>query len=203
MLNLICEETNKFFKFVSETYNFAKNPKSRLTGWKDLTVNELMQFFALTLLMPHVKKLSIELFWTKCSLRQTPIFGEVMARDRYTSILAMLHFSDNRQPVGRLKKLQAILEPLRKAFKNAYTPGRNLCIDESLLLFKGRLLFKQYIPSKRSRFGIKTFVLCDCETGYILDFIIYTGSETEAEKIGDLGKAGDIVISLLSIFCRF
>ena len=40
---------------------------------------------------------------------------------------------------------------------------KNLCIDESLMLWKGRLAFKQYIPSKRHRFGIKSFELVDCE----------------------------------------
>ena len=51
-------------------------------------------------------------------------------------------------------------------------------IDESLIiLFKGRLVWKQYIPSKRHRFGIKIFVLCDCETGLILEPIVYTGGE--------------------------
>ena len=34
-------------------------------------------------------------------------------------------------------------------------PFKNVSIDESLLLFKGRLCFKHYIPCKRSRFGLK------------------------------------------------
>ena len=50
------------------------------------------------------------------------------------------------------------------------------------MLYKGRLTFKQYIPSKRSRFGIKLFVLCDCKTGTILDFIVYTGTDIDIPK---------------------
>ncbi|EFN71302.1 PiggyBac transposable element-derived protein 4, partial [Camponotus floridanus] len=45
---------------------------------------------------------------------------------------------------------------------------RNICIDESLLLWKERLSWKQYILSKRNRFGIKFFALCKNKTGYIL-----------------------------------
>ena len=58
----------------------------------------------------------------------------------------------------------------------------DICIDESLLMWKGRLSWKQYIPSKRSRFGIKFFVLCESESGFIWNFCVYTGKETEFDK---------------------
>ena len=54
------------------------------------------------------------------------------------------------------------------------------------------------IYPKRSRFGIKTYILCDCKTGYILDTIIYTGSESYvAEDVEEIGKTGNIVLTLL------
>ena len=36
-----------------------------------------------------------------------------------------------------------------------------MAIEEVIVKFKGRVLFKQYIPKKRKRFGIKMFKLCD------------------------------------------
>ena len=33
--------------------------------------------------------------------------------------------------------------------------------------------------SKRERFGVKIFMLCESRTGYLLNFIIYTGATTE------------------------
>lgn len=51
-----------------------------------------------------------------------------------------------------------------------------IAVDESLLLWKGRLGFKQYIPLKRSRFGIKMFKVCD-RTGYTYRFKVYQGKE--------------------------
>lgn len=67
------------------------------------------------------------------------------------------------------------------------------------MLFKGRLSFKQFIPAKRNRFGIKSFVLCDCLTGYILNFIVYTGKTTisNGQSNDDLGKSGNVVMTLL------
>ncbi|XP_070161390.1 piggyBac transposable element-derived protein 4-like [Polyergus mexicanus] len=101
----------------------------------------------------------------------------------------------------RLHKINEVVEMLRTSFNNAFQPYQRLCIDKSLLLYKGRLSFKQYIPSKRSRFGIKSFLLCDCKTGYIQDIIIYCGaSTTVATEYQYIGKPGNIIMSLLQSF---
>src|ERR1700722_7304681 len=50
-----------------------------------------------------------------------------------------------------------------------------------MIVWKGCLNFKQYIPSKRHRFGVKLFVLCDCHTSFVLDFIIYTGQQIDVQ----------------------
>ena len=112
----------------------------------------------------------------------------------------MLYFSDKKseRSKDRLAKIRGLFDKLREIFKKSFSPFRNLCIDESLLLFKGRLFFKHYIPSKRNRFGIKSFVLCDCSTGYVLDVIVYTGSTSEMQAFSaKLGKAGNIVATLM------
>ena len=56
-----------------------------------------------------------------------------------------------------------------------YSPGKSLNMDESLVLFKGRLSFKQYISSKRARFGINLYQLSTFN-GILLDFIVYHGN---------------------------
>ena len=54
------------------------------------------------------------------------------------------------------------------------SPGKCLDMDESLVLFNGRLSFKQYISSKTARFGIKLYQLCT-SNGILLDFLVYHG----------------------------
>ena len=45
---------------------------------------------------------------------------------------------------------------------------------------------------------IKSFVLCDCKTGYISDFVIYTEAGTTIEsEHKECSKSGNIVMSLL------
>ncbi|KAL1276495.1 hypothetical protein QQF64_036118 [Cirrhinus molitorella] len=77
-----------------------------------------------------------------------------------------------------------------------FVPHRDLCINESLLLWQGQLRFRQYIPSKRKRFGIKLFMLCDGLTGYVLNVIVYTGSSTDITHAPGLGVSGKVVLTL-------
>lgn len=66
----------------------------------------------------------------------------------------------------------------------------------NLLLCKDRLSFKQYIPSKRNRFGIKSFILCVTQSGFVQDFIIYDRSLSTV-SCKTIGKSGNIVVQLL------
>ena len=75
-------------------------------------------------------------------------------------------------------------------------PKQNVAIDESLTLWKGRLSFAQYIPLKTSKFGIKTFELCESKTGYLWNFIVYTGKVTEFVS-DSIPKTESIVKKLL------
>ena len=65
-----------------------------------------------------------------------------------------------------------------------HMPEQNISVDESRMLFKGRLLMKQYIPLKRARFGIKIFFVCESKSGYAWDFLIYAGQ-------GEEGRGGE------------
>lgn len=194
----IVVQINNFHKYVVE--QGAIEDKSRIAKWKDTDADEIYCFLAIAFLMAQLKKQKINAYWSTDTFLSTPIFLQIMGRDRYLSLLRMLHFSDNNtvEKEDSLFKLRMVIDHLKPTFRNVLYPFQNVCIDESLMLFKGRLAFKQYIPSKRHRFGIKLFLLCDCETGYILDFIIYTGSNTEIKIFNeDLKITGNIVYTLM------
>ena len=63
-------------------------------------------------------------------------------------------------------------------YESVYVPGKNLSIDESMVKFKGRIFFHQYMPAKPTKWGLKEFVLCEAKTGYQLKHIIYTGKSS-------------------------
>jgi hypothetical protein len=58
--------------------------------------------------------------------------------------------------------------------------SENLADDEITMFFKGRIIFKQYIPKKHTRFGIKLYKLCDSE-GYTYHMTVYLGKDRKCE----------------------
>ena len=132
-------------------------------------------------------------------LLKSNIFRKIMTQDRYMVLLQMLHFNDNNTASNDpLAKIRLVIDKLKISFSQSFAPYENLCVDESLLLYKGRCYFKQFIPSKRSRFGIKLFVLSDCKTNYVLNFIIYIGQKTNISRTNiAIGISGDVVMTLL------
>lgn len=197
VMDKIILETNNYY--AEDVRRQAPTPKSRMHKWVNTNVAEMYVFFAISMLMTRNRHITIEEHWSTDPLLSSQIFGKAMPRDRYTLLLRMLHFSDpNTQILGdKLHKIRILIEHCREIFKKTMMPHENLCIDESIVVFKGRLLFKQYIPSKRHRFGIKMFVLCDVMTGYILDFIIYCGEGTDIVDEQGLGISGAVVTTLM------
>ena len=91
-------------------------------------------------------------------------------------------------------------------FKSVNTPDKHIAIDEELLLWKGRLGLRQYIPNKRARFGIKMFSVCKV-SGYLWNSFVYVGknaNETPEEQafMKELGRSGAVVPKLMSDLYR-
>ncbi|XP_015185818.1 PREDICTED: piggyBac transposable element-derived protein 4-like [Polistes dominula] len=143
LVNFIVDKTNNYW---AHTVN--DNISNHNIG---TTVNELYSFLACTLLMSRNKKLRLSEYWSRDRLLKSDTFTDIMSRYRYLTILQKLHFvNHNEKSSDRLHKISSVYNKLQKSFKDSFSPFQNLCIDESLLLFKGRLSFKQYISSKRS-----------------------------------------------------
>jgi len=90
-----------------------------------------------------------------------------MTRDRFLHILSFLHFADNSQRPDegeehdRLWKLRTVFDKL----------------NEVIVKFNGRVIFRQCIPMKRKCFSIKIYKFCD-ETGYTYDMRVYLGTDS-------------------------
>ena len=159
-------------KIVIETNRFAvqaggqpQRRAARLRSRVELTNSSLFVFLGLFFLMGVAKRPQVAMYWSKDPLVGCPAFGKYMKRNRWEIIMSCLHFNDNDQydhtdpNRDPLFKVRPLLDLLVERFKHVYIPGRELSVDEELLKWKGRLSFRQYIPSKRARFGIKTFFM--------------------------------------------
>ena len=127
---------------------------------------------ALTIQMWHGVKDKLTDYWGTTDQLYTLVYSTMMKQDQYLHILIYLHFTDNRnepdrtdENFDRLWKIWDLFEIRNATFSKFYNPSENLATDEVTVLFKGRVIFKQYLPKKSKRFGIKIFKLCDL-TGY-------------------------------------
>lgn len=71
--------------------------------------------------------------------------------------MRFLHFSDNEQPNltnNKVYKTENVRNQLLKNFQNIIMSGRDLVIDESMIPFRGRLLFQSH------KYGFKIYKLC-------------------------------------------
>jgi len=131
--------------------------------------------------MGIVHKPTLPMYWSKEPIFATPITSRLMRRDRFEQIRKMVHFTDplSEDPLNSLRKLDTFLNSLREKFRANYTPTKFVAVDEYLSLWKGRLSFKIYIPNKRERYGVKIYMLCESSTGYLPNFIVYWGADTD------------------------
>ena len=66
-----------------------------------------------------------------------------------------------------------LAEILKQTFSKFYSPSELLTIDEVIILFKGRVIFQQYIPKKHKYSGIKIYKPCD-EIVHAYDMTVYS-----------------------------
>lgn len=84
-----------------------------------------------------------------------------------------LHFSHNENydsdmhAKPKLNKFSPIYFSINELSKNAVILEQDVYIEKSILSYKGRLAWKQYLPLKMVRFGIKIYMLCEAKSGYI------------------------------------
>ena len=74
-----------------------------------------------------------------------------------------------------------------------YIPGSVVTIDESMVPWQGRLSFKQYIPGKAHKYGVKIYKLA-ATNGYTWNYVIYTGQQ---DPMAGLGHTQTVVMHLL------
>ena len=132
-------------------------------------------FVSLLVAMGIHKLPRVYMYWARRFAYSGPkcFTSDVMGRSRFLCLLKFLRFSSTTGVTTPKDRIEPFLDLIRQRCQSFVTPGRDIAVDESLMLWKGRLGFKQFIRTKRSRFGIKVFVLCPSDakwSGYSLNF---------------------------------
>ena len=190
--------------------NPAFQKHARLNFWKDTDAAEMQVFVAHLLIMGMLRKPTIESYWKRSGMCQTPFFGKWMTRNRFCSILANMHIADDSMNPAfgnsghdPLAKLRPFLDMCDETFRFVYRPSQNISIDESCCPFKGRLRFKVYNPRKPAKFHIKQFLLCEADSGYVVGFRTYTGKGSCVDETACLDEQCTTTTKVVMSLARF
>ena len=104
-----------------------------------------------------------------------PFFRASMSEKRFEQLKACFRFDDpaRRNRADRAAPVQYIVEKFNERMSQIYTPSEHLTTDEMLVEFHGRVSFRQYIPSKPGKFGLKLFWVAEAESAIPLKCLLY------------------------------
>ncbi|XP_053457867.1 zinc finger protein with KRAB and SCAN domains 8 isoform X2 [Nycticebus coucang] len=178
VIDYMVKETNIYASQTLQKGNIK--PHSRLKKWYDVTSQEMERFLGVLLWMGLSKKPRLPHYWSKNILYDNSV-KKLISRNRFEMLLRMWHFSNNEEcpPGDRLFKIQPLLDRLLERFQIAIVPDKEICIEETVVPFRGHLSFVQYIKNKRHKFGIKLFKLC-LRDSYTWNVKIYCGKEARS-----------------------
>ena len=113
-------------------------------------------FFAILILMGVDQHNSYELYWTTIEYIAVVNFKKIMPYNRFVLILRCLHVCENTKIDGtdKLAQIRPMLNILVATWQAAYYRNREICLDESMIVFKGRTGAMVYQPNKPHKWGM-------------------------------------------------
>ena len=192
-------ETNRYAR-----QKFADN-EQRLGRWRDVNRDEMKAYFGVCVIMginnlPKIADYeSSDIFIGNDGIKRT------MTKNRFEEISQFFHLNNSSEEPARgeenfdrLYKCRPALTSILRNAQRWYSPKKNISIDEVMIAFKGRLSFRQYLPAKPTKYGIKVWMAADASNGYVVNFSVYLGSEGQNRRIHGLGY--DVVMNMARPF---
>jgi len=177
-------------EIVTRTNQKIENVKTRYTNklgfLYNTSVTEIRALIGILLFLGATQssKVSTVNNWAKDGTGKL-LFIAAMSQKLFLFLLYCLRFNDSttraqRRADYKLAPIRNIYDKFVAACEANYTPGTGCTVGESLYGFRGMYSFKQFIPNKPSKYGIKVYVLSDSKTFYSVSSKIYTGADTHA-----------------------
>ena len=156
---------------------------SRSGRWRKTDEDEILAFIGLHLLAGVFKAhhRDIRELWSQRDDHFR--FRATMSCERFQQLKKAFRCDDSRRRNrgDKLAPIRHVVEQFNEVLRSIYTPGPYLCVDEMLVEFHDRVQFRQYMPAKPGKFGIKIYWIVDVETGMPLKCVVYIGTGTLAE----------------------
>ena len=186
LIDLIVNETNR-----------NAEQKQRASGgqdknWTPVNAAGVRAYLAIRILQGIKTLPSEQHYWSNNKYVKVKKVSDTMPRTRYMKMNEYLHFNDSVTAVpqgedghDKLHQIRPLITTrLSETFSTSYKPNRENVIDEGLIKFKGLLGFKQYMPLKPAKRGIKVWIHVDSVSHFVCQFQVYTGRPNQGQEHG-------------------
>ena len=169
---------------MEETVDYARYCRDELGDtmsyrWSGCNIVDMAHYLGLHIFFGMLPASDVRTYWRRNFFLATPNVPALMSRDAFLAIDRYFH-AYNRRAIprnnqDRLIFVRPVLEYIRDRCKSLYVPSKNLSLDEGMMPYKGRLSIKVYNPKKPKKYGVKFFFITESNTGYVIDFSVYSG----------------------------
>lgn len=184
LYEVIARETNRYAE--QEQEKNGVDPR-----WRATTPEEIRAYIAIQIVMGIIVAPNQDMYFTKDDLFRPTGINDRMTRDRLDKLNQYFHVADTtqnpprRQPGhDKLAHVRPIMDILLHQTKQEYSPHKETSVDEAMVAYTGRLGFKQYVPLKPTKRGIKVWMRADPNNGYVNEYQVYTGKEGNVAEKG-------------------
>ena len=157
------------------------------------TGEEVTTFIGVSILIGVYKGRSepVRAMWSQSEGRKC--ISQFMSRNRFELMTKYLRFDktstrQNRRQETKFAPMGDVYDMWEERLSRPFIPYEYVTVDETLVPFRGRCSFKQYMPSKPAKYGLKFWCLCDAKTGYCLHMQPYLGADNGAGRTTGLGQ---------------
>lgn len=156
--------TNDILRYTNQALEASRKEKSNDDHlYRDINYNELLSYYGTMIAMGYNKDntTSLNKLWKYDDLMNGSIYNLIMSRERFKVIHEFIRFdnpltTDARKVQNKLAKVSEMMDRFNENCINAMDVGESLTVDEQLLKLHCRFGFRQYIPSKPAKYGIKS-----------------------------------------------
>lgn len=187
--NCILDAWNLFFtnniigNKVACTNIFIRSKFDRERDARFTTVQEMKALFGVLYIIGALKNghRSTKDMWSSdgCNI---DILKCAMSEKRFLFLLRCIRFDDirgreERKKFDKMTHIRKVFDDFTMNCKKSYALSEYVTLDEKLQSFRGRCSFRQYMPNKLAKYGIKIFALCDSVNCYTSNLEVYVGTQ--------------------------
>ena len=109
-----------------------------------------------------------------------------MSLRRFRMLTSLIRFDsketrNHRRENDKFAPIRELWTIFVRQLPKYFKPADSTTVDEQLLPFRGRCIFRQYMPQKPAKYGLKFFLLCCSGTSYVMNILPYLGKRSSTD----------------------